>query len=118
MRVPLYEFLADAVAHVVEGEAALLGFHLGVEHDLQQQIAQFLHQQSLVLLVDCLDDLVSLLDQILFDALVRLLSVPRTAARRTQKLHDADQVVDGVAILKIKMFDHGVSFFIRGTSLF
>ena len=42
MRVPPDQFLVEAFDHVVEGERALFLPDLYLEHDLQEQIAEFL----------------------------------------------------------------------------
>ena len=106
MRVTFDQLLRNAVANIVKGKDALFVFHFGVEYDLQQQIAQLLQKQFLVLLVDGFDDFVGFLDEIFFDALVRLLCVPRTSARRTQKLHDAQKVIYRISFLEFKILNH------------
>ena len=76
-----HHLVADGADDVGDREALLLRGHLGVEHDLQQQIAELGAQLAVVARVDRLDDLVRLLDQIRLDRVVRLLAVPRAAAR-------------------------------------
>ena len=73
----------DAPGHVGQGEPALLGRQRGVEHDLEQQVAQLLLQgvEALagldVQAVERLQHLVRLLQQVAPQAVVGLLPVPR-----------------------------------------
>lgn len=48
MRMAYNEFAANLVADIADVERALLFGHPGVEHDLQQQVAQFLAEQDVV----------------------------------------------------------------------
>ncbi len=64
----------------------------GVEEHLEQHVAQLLAQRPPVTLLDRLDQLVRLLDQVLHQALVRLLGVPGAAARRAEPVHHRHQV--------------------------
>lgn len=75
------ELAADFVADVADIERALLLGHTGVEHDLQHQVAQFLAEKDVVVVVDGLDDLIGLLDEIFADRPVRLLTVPGGSPR-------------------------------------
>ena len=89
MRVTDDQLLANIVAHVVKGEAALFLLHDGVEDDLHEHVAELLAQESVVALVDRLHCFISLLNEVLADALVRLHPVPRTAVRRAEDVHNA-----------------------------
>ena len=76
------ELLVDGPGHVGEVERAPLGAERGVEHDLEEQIAELLGQLVVagpvrpVEPVDGLHHLIALLEQVAGQALVRLLAVP------------------------------------------
>ena len=73
----------DAVGDVVDRPrlVGVLGGDAGVEHHLQQQVAELLAQPVASRLLDRLDGLVGLLDEVLDERRVRLPGVPRAAAR-------------------------------------
>ena len=96
VRVPAHHLVGDRGDNVVEAEGALLGRHLGVEHDLQQQVAQFVLQPVQVVAVDRVGDLVGLFDGVRGDCREILLQVPGAAVLRiAQAGHDRKQAVDG-----------------------
>ena len=75
---------------------ALLG-DVGVEDDLQQQVAELAGELVVVLLVDGVGDLVGLLDRHRLDALVGLLAVPRAAAGGAQARDQLDEAGEELA---------------------
>ena len=76
-------------------ERALLLGHAGVEHDLQQQVAEFVPQVVEIAALDRVGDLVGFLDGVGRDGREVLLEVPRAAGlRRAQRRHDGDQSGD------------------------
>ena len=97
MRMADDELAADFVADVADIERALLLGHTGVEHDLQHQVAQFLAEKDVVVVVDGLDDLIGLLDEIFADRPVRLLTVPGAAPGRAEQLHYGAEVGEVIA---------------------
>ena len=99
VRVAVYQLLADVVCHIVYREAPHLVLYARMEHHLQQYVTQLLPQMHRIIPVDRLHDLVSLLNQIVADAVMILLDVPRATARRAQQLHDQHQIVKRVAPL-------------------
>ena len=89
--------VADGVDNV--GKAEVAGFlgHACMEHDLQQQVAQFVAQIRIVAPVYRIGHFVGFLDRVRRDRGEILLHVPRTAGLRiAQCRHDAQQVVDSV----------------------
>jgi len=68
---------------------AAFGGNLGMEDHLQQQVTQLLAQMILITGLDRLDRLGGLLDEVLRQRFVSLLSVPR--ARLPQGRHHLDQ---------------------------
>ena len=85
----------DGLDHVAEDEGAGLLGHAGVEHDLQQQVAELVPEVLEVAALDGVGNLVGLLDRVGRDRPERLLKVPRTsAARPSEGRHDVDQALD------------------------
>ena len=74
------------------GSAGGLGGHPGVEDDLQQDVAELLAHRRRVVVDDRVVGLVRLLEQVAAQRGVRLLGVPRAAARGAQPVHDGDDV--------------------------
>ncbi len=95
VRMTADQLLGDRLHHVAERERALLLGHAGVEHDLQQQVAQFVLQVVEVAAADRVGHLVGFLDGVGRDGREILLEVPRAAAAgRAQRRHDLDQPGD------------------------
>ena len=97
------ELFAYPVADVVKRESAFLRCHLCVEHYLQKHVAQLLAEHFGAFFVYCLHNLIRFFDEIFPDALVRLLSVPRTSARRAKQGNDLNKIRRSVFILKLKI---------------
>jgi tRNA1(Val) A37 N6-methylase TrmN6 len=68
--------------HIRHAKLARLGGNLGVEQNLQQQVAKLLRRVGRIVLVERLERFVGLLEQIAADGFVRLLAVPRAALGR------------------------------------
>ena len=96
------ELVVDAPRHVGEGELALLGGQGGVEHHLEQQVAQLLLEVAVAVAagdielaawvegIDRLQHLVGLLQQVPGEGGVGLLPVPRAAfPQRAHQLGEA-----------------------------
>ena len=79
MGMPDDHFLADLCADILQREVRLFLLDLCVEHHLQKQVAQLLPQHRRIFLVDCLDHLISLLNQLAADGLVGLFPIPWAA---------------------------------------
>ena len=93
MGMTAQHFLRDGAGDVAEIEQPLLFRHLRVEHDLKQQVAQFLLQRRPVLFFDRARDLIGFLDRIWRDGAEGLLAVPRAARLRIpQPPHDGEQL--------------------------
>src|ERR1700761_7259086 len=87
--------LRDRLDHVAEGEYALFLGHAGVEHDLQQEVAEFVAEIAEIIARDRVGDLIGLLDGVGRDARKILLEVPRAAgAGGAQLRHDVEQGLD------------------------
>ena len=96
MGMSAHEFLGDTLGDIIEGETPLFGRNLAVHDDLQQQITQLLAQERIVALVDRLDHLVGFLNQVAFEAGMRLFTVPWAAIRCAQLCHYAPKLLKGV----------------------
>ncbi len=68
MRMPADQLGGDGLDHVAEVERALLLRHAGVEHDLEQEVAQFVPQVDEIAARDRVGDLVGFLDRVGRDA--------------------------------------------------
>lgn len=89
------QLLGDRLDDVAEGKGVPLLGHAGVEHDLEQQVAELVLEILEIAAIDGVRDLVGLLDGVGRDAGEVLLQVPRTAgAGGAQRGHDRDQVRD------------------------
>src|SRR3546814_4879254 len=62
VRMAAHQLVGDRRRHLGEGEVAGLLGHAGVEHHLQQQVAQLVPQRRHVVLLDGVGNLVGLLD--------------------------------------------------------
>ena len=81
------------IGHVVRCEAAGVLFDVDIKEDLHQHIAKlFLHQLRIVK-IEGLGGLVSLFQEVAAVAFMRLLTVPRAAARRAQNAQDVNKVL-------------------------
>ena len=99
VRVAAAQLGGDAGRDVVEVEGCVrvLLCHAGVEDDLQQDVTELLAEVVPVAVLDRLDELEGLLDRVPREGGVRLLGIPRAAARRAQPVHDRDEVGDAGA---------------------
>ena len=90
-----FHLVGDGPGDVGEVERAGLFRHPGVEHGLEQQVAQFVLQVGHVVAADRVGDLVGFLDGVGRDAGEILLQIPRAAAVRiAQRRHDGEQAPD------------------------
>ena len=80
MRMPPHHLAADGSHHVAEIEQAAFLGHAGVEHHLEQQVAQLVLQAVPVLFLDGAGDFVGFLDGVGRDGGEGLLDIPWAAA--------------------------------------
>ena len=78
-------------------EILLLGRHLGVEQDLQKQIAQLPAKFVPIAGVDGLQHFVGFFQRVGLDGVEGLLAIPGTAARGSQARHDGDGALESLA---------------------
>jgi hypothetical protein len=89
------ELVGDRGGDPIEVECAPLLSHAGVEHHLEEQIAELVAQIIHVIPGDGVGHLVGLLDGIGGDGLEVLLAIPRaTPLRVPECVHDGDESVD------------------------
>ena len=82
MGVAADHLVVDRTGHVLEGEGALLFSNTGVEHHLQQQVAEFFLQIAKVVPFDGVGHLIGLFHRIGGDGGEALRQVPGAAALR------------------------------------
>jgi len=81
-------FVVDFADDVVDGEAAVFGGNLGMEEDLEEEVAEFLGEFGVVSGVEGVEDFIGFFDQVGAEGGVGLLAVPGAAAGRTEVGHD------------------------------
>ena len=95
MRMAAHQLFGDGLDHAAEIERALLLRHAGVEHDLEQEVAQLLAQIGEVAAGDGVGHLVGLFERVGRDGREVLLQVPGAAgAGRAQRRHDLQEPGD------------------------
>lgn len=95
MGMALDHLVADGARHVLDAEGAGLPGHLGVEDDLEQEVAQLVLQGSHIAMLDGIRHLIGFLDGIGRNGREALLHVPGATARGiAQTGHDLEQPVD------------------------
>ena len=96
MGMALDHLVVDGAGNIVDGEGAGFARHLGVEDDLQQQVAQLVAERRHVAMLDGVGDLIGFLDRIGRDAGEILLEIPGAAAFGiAQPRHDGDEALEG-----------------------
>ncbi len=88
----------DALQNITHEEVFVLSRNLGMQTDLQQQIAQFLAQVLAIFLVQGFQDLVSLLQKIGAKAQMGLFAVPGAAIMAAQAGDDLLEVFKRCAL--------------------
>ena len=88
VRVAADDLGGDRGLDVGQVEDAGLGGQLGVEDDLEQQVAELAGELGRGAGLERVVDLVGLLEQVLAERLVGLLAVPRAAVRLAQPVRD------------------------------
>ena len=78
MRMAVDQLLAKAVAYIFDVERRFFFTDLGIEDNVQEQVAQFFFDVIVVIFHDGIAQLVSFFDCIRTKAFVRLFTVPRT----------------------------------------
>ncbi len=92
MGMPVLELVGDASGHCIEIVATLFGRELRMEHDLEQQIAEFIAQRRVGSGFDRTHYLVGFLERIAGQRAGVLRQIPGTASRRiTQPPHHRQQ---------------------------
>ena len=93
MGMAAHQLGADACSDLGQIKAACLAGDLGVEHHLQQQVAQFLRQVVIVARADRIGHLVGLLQHVGHQGGVGLRQIPGAAALGVaQASHHGDQL--------------------------
>ena len=93
------ELVDDARDDVVDAEAGLGAGQLGLEDDLEKEVAELLAKVPHVLRLDGVDHLARLLEHVLAERVERLLAVPGAAARTEEPLHQPHEPRDRLTVL-------------------
>ena len=101
---------ADAVGHCIQVEPARVLGQGGMEHHLQQHVAQFFAQQGVILAVDGLQHLAAFLRQTAAQTFVGLYGVPGAAAGVAQDGDDLAQIIHSILFPEFKIY-HNFSLF-------
>ena len=100
MGMAAHELLANSAHHVIKRKIPLLFSNLCLKVHLEEKVAQFFPERCHVFFIERVEHLSSLFHQVLFERLMGLFLVPRTAVRRAQARHDPTERVRGVQPLK------------------
>src|SRR5204863_4108327 len=96
MRMALHHLRRRCLGDLGCVEPAFLSRDLGVHRNLQQEVAELLPHLGVVAAVDRLEQLISLLEEVLAQRFVRLLAVPWAAVRGAKRVHDLEDRTDPV----------------------
>ena len=110
MRMAQNQLLASLICDIVQIKTAGFFLNVRMEDDLHEQIAKFLTQMRCALLVNRLADLISLLQKIAAQALMRLLPIPGTATLTTENLNNPTKILHIVGIFVFKIYHSILSF--------
>lgn len=94
VRVAADHFVVDFADDVGDGEAFFFVGDLGVEEDLEEEVAKFFGKLGVVGGVESVEDLVSLFDEVGAKSGVSLFTIPRAAARSAKASHDHDELLE------------------------
>jgi hypothetical protein len=81
-------FVVDFADDVVDGEAAIFGGDLGVEEDLEEEVAELFGEFGIVAGVEGVEDFVGFFDEVGAEGRMGLLAVPGAAAGGAKAGHD------------------------------
>ena len=88
------EFVANLPRHFLDGEAAFFARDLGVNHHLEQEVAELFPEIRIVLRPDRCRHFIGFLEQSRDERAMRLLAIPRTTAGRAQPTHDFTKTIE------------------------
>ena len=88
-------FLVNFVDDVGDGEAAFFLCDLGVEENLEKQVAEFFAELGVVGGFEGVKDFVGFFNKIRAKSGVSLFAVPRAAARRAEARHEGNKLYEG-----------------------
>src|SRR5208337_4368511 len=86
--------LVDSRSSTSSIEKEACSFAIGIEQNLQQQVAEFARQFSPIAIVDGLEDFVGLFERVGLDGIKGLFAVPGASARSAQTLHNCDRSLE------------------------
>ena len=94
MGMPVHQLAGQAIQNFVDRERALVLRHLGIEQNLEQQIAQLARKFFPIAIVDGFQNFVGFLKGVGLDRIEGLFAVPRASARTAQPGHDRNRAFE------------------------
>ena len=104
VRVAADELGAEIFGDVAEVEVAGFRGHLGVEEDLQEEVAEFVLEVGPGAALDGVEDLVGLFEGVALDGVEGLFAVPGAAAGGAQAGHDGGRALEGLGGRRLGLF--------------
>ena len=100
VRMATHQLVIDGLCYRIEIELAVFTRHLGVEDDLQEEIAEFILEGVRIPRIQGIDRLIAFFNEIVTDGLMRLLAVPWATARSAEPRHDLEQTRDVLGLCR------------------
>ena len=105
VRMPINHLFANAVNDIIDIKMSLFFFYCRVKNHLKQDISQFLFEQLDIFVVNCLTDLICLLNEVAANAVMILLAIPHTALIAAQNPHNLQQILKMVLFFIFKIHE-------------
>ena len=87
------QFSIQVVEHIGNREVTVVGRHLGIKQDLQEQVAEFFGQMRPVAPLNGVEDLVGLLQRVFANGIEGLFAVPGASTGSPQPSHEVHRLL-------------------------
>ncbi|MNH83524.1 hypothetical protein D3C73_359190 [compost metagenome] len=94
MRMAEDQLVVQTADNIVDREHSCFLFHLGMQHNLKQQVPKLFLHMTRIILINGLDNFIGLFNQVLADRLVGLLPVPLAAFGTTEDRYNLMQSLE------------------------
>lgn len=91
VRMAAHELVVDGSGYSIEIEFAGFTCHLGMEDNLQEEIAKLILEGFRIARIQGVESFIAFFNEVVTDGLVRLLAVPRASARTAEARHDLEK---------------------------